>query len=608
MSSHRRALGTIALALTIVAALAATTPAAHAATPPRVLRTTLYFTSARTVTFTPASRTAVLRLAAAVPRNRAGVTVAVTGYTLAPRNTATVVRQSLAYANTVVAVLRARGVRGRFSTRGAGRLPAGGPTARRAVVVITIPAAPTTTTARPAVTSTTMPAAPTSSTSSSTTTTPGGSSTSTSSTTTLPPGTSTSTSTTTTTTTTTTTAPPASVALSNVVALGTGSAHSCVVLTDTSVRCWGANTSGQLGAGTLTDSPLAVAVQDSATGTALTTALSVAAGGGHSCAVLADTTARCWGANGSGQLGDGTTTARTRAVAVVDPADTTVPLTGIASVATGAAHTCAAMTDGTARCWGANPSGQLGDGSAALSSTVPTAVAGPTDPATPLGGISAVTAGSNHTCALMADSTARCWGDGALGQLGGGSTGSSNVPVTVADPADPTQAMTGATALDAGTDHTCATMTDSTGRCWGANDGTQLGDGTSAAAPVPVTVLDPTDVDVTQPLGAVSAIAGGTSHTCAALTDGTARCWGTGADGQLGGGPVTSSAVPAPVLDPANTNQALGGLIAVDSGPSHTCALLGDGTVRCWGLGTSGRLGNGATTSSSLPVAVRSAA
>src|SRR5687768_4562327 len=135
----------------------------------------------------------------------------------------------------------------------------------------------------------------------------------------------------------------------------------------------------------------------------------IALGAAHSCVIATDGTVRCWGENGSGQLGDGTTTDRRTAVTVTG-------LTQVVEIAAGAAHTCALRAAGTVHCWGSSSDDQIGPGTG--NRTTPLQVAG-------LTGIVAITAGKRHTCSLDASSVVRCWGDNAQGQLGRSGTGSA---------------------------------------------------------------------------------------------------------------------------------------------------------------------------------------
>jgi alpha-tubulin suppressor-like RCC1 family protein len=295
--------------------------------------------------------------------------------------------------------------------------------------------------------------------------------------------------------------------------------------------------------------------------------VTVTAGSIHTCALLNDGTARCWGYNQDGRLGNGTLTDSNLPIAVSG-------LTDAVAIAAGNGHTCALLIAGTVSCWGVNSSGQLGNGTF-TNSNVPVVVSGLTDAV-------AVTAGNGHTCALLGDGTARCWGANGSGMLGNGTTTfASNVPVVVSGLSD-------AVAIDAGYFHTCAVLGDGTARCWGYNGLGTLGNGSSDSN-VPVVVSGLT--------GAV-AITGGTDHTCALRSDDTARCWGSNFFGQLGDG-TTGGNSNVPVVVSGLTDA-----VAIDAGVDHTCARLGDNTVSCWGKNTNGQLGNGTTSDSNVPAVV----
>ncbi len=177
--------------------------------------------------------------------------------------------------------------------------------------------------------------------------------------------------------------------------------------------CWGWNSYGQLGDGTTTNRSTPVPVTGLSSGV-----VSLAAGSGHTCAVTTGGAARCWGWNSYGQLGDGTTTNRSTPVPV-----TGLP-SGVASLAAGSGHTCAVTTGGAAKCWGWNSYGQLGDGTTTNRST-PVPVTGlPPE-------VASLAAGSGHTCAVTTGGTAKCWGYNFNGQLGDRTTTNRSTPVPV---------------------------------------------------------------------------------------------------------------------------------------------------------------------------------
>ncbi|WP_295394559.1 RCC1 domain-containing protein [uncultured Thiodictyon sp.] len=366
--------------------------------------------------------------------------------------------------------------------------------------------------------------------------------------------------------------------------------YTCALATDGTAACWGYNLHGELGNGTNINSSVPVAVDRSGVLNGKTIA-QVSAGGWHTCALATDGTAACWGANSSGQLGDGTNNSSSVPVAV----DRRGVLNGktIAQVSAGIYHTCALATDGTAACWGLNVYGQLGNGTTS-DSWVPVAV----DRSGVLNGktIAQVSAGTYHTCALATDGTAACWGDNGTGALGNGTNINSSVPVAV----DRSGVLNGKTIaqVSAGTYHTCALATDGTAACWGSNGYSALGDGTNADSWVPVAV-DRSGVLNGKTIAQVSV---GSYHTCALATDGTAACWGLNGNGALGNGTTSDSCVPVAV----DRSGVLNGktIAQVSAGNLYTCALATDGTAACWGYNGSGQLGNGTNADSWVPVAV----
>jgi CSLREA domain-containing protein len=345
-----------------------------------------------------------------------------------------------------------------------------------------------------------------------------------------------------------TTAPP-NLPLGAVASLIAGDQHTCALLDDASVRCWGSNFYGQLGNGSNTNATRPVTVPG------LTGITSIAGGmrNGHTCAVLGDQTVRCWGLNANGQLGDGTTANSNTPVAVPGLSD-------VVAISAGHLHTCAVLGDGTVSCWGAYDY-TMGVGSPVGSSS-PTPVPG-------LSGAVAITSGENHTCVLINDGTARCWGVNLGGALGNGTTANSSSPVTVIGLVDTVE-------LSAGRHHTCAITGDGTALCWGLGDDGELGDGTDASSSIAVTVPG---------LSGSVAIGSSYSHSCALKDDGTVRCWGSG---RLGDG--TNSFLAPPVVV-SGVSDAVG----LTVGGGHSCALIENGTARCWGGNLQGQIGNGTT-------------
>ena len=340
--------------------------------------------------------------------------------------------------------------------------------------------------------------------------------------------------------------------------------HACGVTTSGAAYCWGANGGGGLGDGTTTSprtSPVLVLG-----GLRL---IQVAAGSGQTCAVSTARAAYCWGYNGDGDLGDGTTIDRTSPVPVVGG------LSFTQVTAAGDGYSCAVTTGHAAYCWGLNVSGNLGDGTTTQQ----------TSPVLVLGGLSfsQVSAGDDyHACGVTTGGAAYCWGYNVEGQLGDGTTTRQTSPVPVTGGLSFVQ-------LSAGDVRSCAVTTSGAAYCWGYNVNGWLGDGTTTTprtSPVPV-------------VGGVTfaQVSAASNYTCGLAAGGAAYCWGHNGDGQLGDGSTTDRTSPVPVV---------GGLTftEVSATASSTCGLATGGAVYCWGYNGDGQLGDGTTNSSSVPVRV----
>jgi alpha-tubulin suppressor-like RCC1 family protein len=397
--------------------------------------------------------------------------------------------------------------------------------------------------------------------------------------------------------------------INTATAIAVGGLHACALLADSTIRCWGHNGYGQLGFGSFTtNSSIPVAVLGINSATAISVGLL------HSCALLADQSLRCWGNNDNGQLGNGTLALNASPSAVLG-------ITSALAVTAGESHTCARLVDATARCWGSNSSGQLGITSGALFANTPEVVFGATM-------VAAIAAGSNHSCAAFTNQTVSCWGNNAYGQLGDQTFQSRSTATAV-------PGLTGVTELSAW-NHTCARSTAGI-RCWGRNVNAQLGTGSRKDTPNPMPTFrarlavvtgdysscalrpdrtvwcwgtnhdfgqlgNGTNIDSPVPVQVVGissavGVTAGVAHTCAVLADGTVKCWGWNLNGQLGNGTNADSWVPVTV--PGITNAT-----AISAGSLHTCVLLANATVKCWGSNVTGQLGNGTFTTSTTPVAV----
>jgi alpha-tubulin suppressor-like RCC1 family protein len=416
------------------------------------------------------------------------------------------------------------------------------------------------------------------------------------------------------------------------VDVSTHHTHTCAVLDTGAITCWGDNTSGQFGNGTTTASSTTGSASAPITLAAGVRAVDVDAGSDFTCAVGDNGRVYCWGFNGDGRLGDGTTTQRSTPGLV-----TPTPFRQAVRVTAGDQHACALMHDGALACWGDNSLGQVGDATTdgrispvtvapgALAQAIVTSVATTcavlteatvtcwgrnnwgqvgdgttidrTSPSTPrhLGGGTravAVAAGGNHTCLLNSEGLVWCWGANSVGQLGRGTDTLRELhlgdPVTLPSPGR-------AQAITAGTDHTCALLTDGRVSCWGSNSSGQLGTGMNT--PNRSTPSAPINL---QGSGRAKVISAGGSHTCALHTDGTIACWGYNLYGQLGDGGTNNQFSTHDVVWMPGGSTA----IAVTTGLDHTCALKGDGAMVCWGRNHYGQLGDASTTQRTSAVTV----
>ncbi len=343
-----------------------------------------------------------------------------------------------------------------------------------------------------------------------------------------------------------------------------GAVHSCGIVTDGGAYCWGNNDYGQLGDGSRKSHVFAVPV----VGTLRYATIS--GGAAHTCAIATTGAAYCWGFNYSGQLGDGTHTDR------ATPAPVSGGFTWV-SLSAGGAYNCGIAADSLAYCWGLNLTGQLGDG---------TTTDRPT-PAAVSGGLKFRSIGANayHTCGLTFAGEAYCWGANDHGQLGRGDLDDSNTPVLVSG------GLTWA-AVDAGFTHSCGLAPDGNGYCWGRNHYGQLGVGDSVGSG-----------DQTRPFAMVGQITWaslnlGAYFSCGIEAQtGAAFCWGYNGSGQLGGNaPDTCADEGAGVSQCALSPFAVSGglrFASVSANTQHTCGLATDGFGYCWGSGTDGQLGNG---------------
>lgn len=349
--------------------------------------------------------------------------------------------------------------------------------------------------------------------------------------------------------------------------VSTGGNHTCAIEPDGTASCWGENTRGQIGDGTTTDRPTAVAVAIDEPVAQIS-----ASGSRHTCALTVSGRPMCWGQNVRGTIGDGTTTDRPSPVEVVG-------LPGaVRTIAAGGTHSCALLESGSVQCWGRNDFAQLGNGTLA-DGTSPTEVIGLPE------GVESLSVGGAHSCVVTSARGLVCWGLNRNGQIGNGSTNDGQAPVPVPS------LQSGIASVSAGGFHTCAVTTAGGVQCWGSNEFGQLGDGTNQdrLEPVPVSGLE----------SGIVAVSAGLYHTCALRTDGTVSCWGKNETGGLGDGTTTNRSLPVAPMGLPNSP-----VVQVAVGGGQTCVAVAEGSVWCWGENLYGQVGDGTTTNQTSAVKV----
>ena len=398
---------------------------------------------------------------------------------------------------------------------------------------------------------------------------------------------------------------PASASGVIVTAIAAGRSHVCAVTDTGGLKCWGFNSTGQLGDGSgfIRPAPVDAVGLDSGVAAA-------APGFFHTCTVTTGGGVKCWGWNIFGQLG-------VTGVECVPPNGVPFPCSnvpvdveglesGVAAVSAGNFHSCALSVAGGVQCWGNNSVGQLGDGTT-TSRFTPAEVPGLTS------GVAAVIAGFDHTCALTTAGAVKCWGDNSAGVVLGAESNETCISVfgdphpCSTTPLDVETLDSGVTALSATGAFTCALTTAGGVKCWGGNSNGQLGDGTFGN-----NRRTPEDVIVAPgglPLTGVAALAAGGLHTCALTTAGGVKCWGSNFQGTVGDGDTNPNDRPTPVdvcrvydAGVQECTELFSGATAVAAGLVQSCALTAVGGVKCWGSNATGVLGIGASDGLPHPV------
>jgi alpha-tubulin suppressor-like RCC1 family protein len=382
-------------------------------------------------------------------------------------------------------------------------------------------------------------------------------------------------------------------------AITAGFAHTCALLDNGSVTCWGEGSNGQLGDGANTDSSIPSPVVGFPSNQK---AITISSGHSHTCALLDDGAIACWGKGSDGQLGNGGTS-DSSSPTLTDSLGSNASAKAISS---GTGHTCAITNNGSTLCWGQGNKGQLGNGltSSGLSPLLSEAM--PFD----LKAVALAAAGE-HTCALLSQGSVACWGNGASGKLGDSTTADRSLPEMVAPFGDGRKAVS----ISATDQHTCAVLNDGNVSCWGSNQDGRGGDGGVLSEN---TV--PTDTGSLGGGRIALSITSGYAYSCVILDDISVACWGD-LDPLPGSTPAltpseltlfpTGRTVAVSERDfngngvfnifefPVNFDFTASGLSA---GAAHTCAILDDDSVTCWGDNSKGQLGTGDTQSHSIPI------
>lgn len=349
--------------------------------------------------------------------------------------------------------------------------------------------------------------------------------------------------------------------MASVTGIATGTFHSCAI-TGGIIKCWGLNGSGQLGDGGNLDSAQAVSVN----GLSGLTPTKVVVGGYFSCGLFSNGTVRCWGRNDFGQLGTGNTTGLSSATTAA------IGLTTVSDIEAGSHHVCAKTSSNQVYCWGYNAFGQVGNGSTD-NKTSPTLISALTD-------ISDLGLGSNHSCAVSSTGSTYCWGLNSFSQIGDGLTANRLAPIEIT-------AAAGSVQIDGGDEFTCSRLAAGTLMCWGHNNFGQLGRGNNTDSTSPVAVPS---------LSGITDFSTGAGQVCAKGSSLT-YCWGNNEWGQLASNSLNGLNTPTDV-------PALASATNVAMGDTYACALF-SGSAKCWGSNSRGQLGVGAADLRLYPVMVQ---
>ena len=352
--------------------------------------------------------------------------------------------------------------------------------------------------------------------------------------------------------------------------IATGRFHTCGLLANGEAWCWGLNTAGQLGSFTA-DGVIGTGTPTKVGGTM--TYKDISAGDFHTCAIGTDDGVYCWGSNVTLVLGVNSTSETCNGGACSRTPVRAAGTETFTKLGAGSAHNCAVNGTGAVRCWGVNATGELGTSDYQQARTDPTTVTGDNV-------FTTVASGLRFTCAIDGMGALYCWGLANDGQLGTSATQSCSAGInTFKCSPTPIAANTPVrfTRIALGGNFGCGISTTNIATCWGANAEGQLGTGSFVASSVPLSVSG---------TGTWQAIAAGAKHACG-LKSGVAYCWGLNSTGQLG---ISSDEYANSSPQPVQGNKTFTQIVA---GEQHTCALASDGAVWCWGSNDAKQLGQG---------------